>query len=88
MDTTILLHAGGGIAMTMAGVGALKFFLSAGDSVRRIPQALDRTADAIDRIASRDQELAREQDLVLGHLARNSEEILSRLDKIESRLKT
>jgi len=51
MDTVILLHAGGGIAMTMAGIGMLKFFLSASDSVQRIPAALERSAEAEERQA-------------------------------------
>jgi hypothetical protein len=93
-DTVIFLHAGGGVAMTMAGIGALKFFLSASDFVKRIPGALEagaaaqgRSADALQSLANRDQERAREQDLVLDHLARNSEEILHRLEQLEPRLK-
>jgi len=51
MDTVIFLHAGGGIAMTMAGVGALKFFFSASESVKRLPDALERSATAQEKQA-------------------------------------
>ena len=51
MDTVIFLHAGGGIAMTMAGVGALKFFFSASESVKRVPDALERSATAQEKQA-------------------------------------
>lgn len=93
-DTVILLHAGGGVAMLMTGIGAVKFFFSASDSVKRIPGALEagaaaqgRSANALQTLADRDLEHVREQELVLGHLARNSEQILERLEKIEVRLK-
>ncbi|MGD0014842.1 MAG: hypothetical protein ABSD56_10520, partial [Bryobacteraceae bacterium] len=72
---------------------ALKFFFSASDSVQRVPGALERSADAqtitakaLQGLAERDQELAREHELVLGHLARNSERTLEELEKIKKRL--
>ena len=58
MDTTVLLHAGGFVAMSMAGVGALRFFLSGAEAVKRVPVALERGADALEKQAAAAEQAA------------------------------
>jgi hypothetical protein len=48
----ILRDGGAGVALVMAGVGALKFFWGATSSVVRIPLALERGAQALERQAA------------------------------------
>jgi hypothetical protein len=54
----ILRDGGAGVALVMAGVGALKFFWSATSSVTRIPQALERGANALEQQAAAAEQAA------------------------------
>lgn len=58
-----------------------------GDLVGAMTQnavAQQRTADAISTIAQKDDQRARETELVLGHLARTSEKILDKVNALEA----
>lgn len=58
------------------------------DSQAKNAEAQQSLAAAVNRLVERDDEKAREMELVIGHLARNTERILDRVSAIEEKLPT
>jgi hypothetical protein len=81
------------VAVVLLGQGASKGFTRVMDFGEKLLQvgrdnatSQQRLADAVNQIAQKDDERAREMDLVVGQLARNSRQILDDIRDLRERL--